>query len=77
MSDWILKTSCQVRNVAEDAGNSVKTFIKGEEAPTAVEYGIMVALIAVAIITIVTTMGTSLTSVFTTTNTALQPAAGG
>lgn len=73
MSDWILKKSCQVRNAVE----GVKTFAKGEEAPTAVEYGIMVALIAVAIITIVTTMGQSLVTTFTTANTALQGAGGG
>jgi pilus assembly protein Flp/PilA len=38
---------------------------KDEEAPTAVEYGIMVALIAVVIIAAVRTIGTNLTSTFT------------
>lgn len=37
---------------------------KDEEAPTAVEYGIMVALIAVVIIAAVTTVGTKLDAVF-------------
>lgn len=41
-------------------------FTKEEKGATAVEYGIMVALIAVAIIVIVATVGTQLTSVFTT-----------
>jgi pilus assembly protein Flp/PilA len=38
---------------------------KDEEAPTAVEYGIMVALIAVAIITFVAAVGTGLQGTFT------------
>jgi pilus assembly protein Flp/PilA len=38
---------------------------KDEEAPTAVEYGIMVALIAVVIIAAVTTVGDNLEAVFT------------
>lgn len=67
MSDWILKKQCQVRNGVE----GVKKFAKGEEAPTAVEYGIMVALIAVAIITTVTAIGTNLNSVFTNVNSSL------
>ena len=42
-----------------------------EEGATAVEYGIMVALIAVVIITIVGTLGTSLSSIFNKVETAL------
>jgi pilus assembly protein Flp/PilA len=38
---------------------------KDEEAPTAVEYGIMVALIAVVIITAVSLVGTNLDTLFT------------
>jgi pilus assembly protein Flp/PilA len=41
-------------------------FIKEEEGATAVEYGIMVALIAVVIIAAVTTVGTKLRGTFTT-----------
>jgi pilus assembly protein Flp/PilA len=37
---------------------------KDEEAPTAVEYGVMVALIAVVIIVAVTNLGTKLRDVF-------------
>jgi pilus assembly protein Flp/PilA len=40
-----------------------------DEGATAVEYGIMVALIAVVIIGIVATLGTSLKTTFTTVNT--------
>jgi len=37
-----------------------------EEGATAVEYGIMVALIAVVIIAVVTTLGTNLQAIFQT-----------
>ncbi|MGO9176994.1 MAG: Flp family type IVb pilin [Desulfobaccales bacterium] len=39
-------------------------FFKDESGATAVEYGLMVALIAVVIITAVTTLGTNLSSKF-------------
>jgi pilus assembly protein Flp/PilA len=39
-------------------------FLKSEEGATAVEYGIMVALIAVVIIAAVALVGTNLNSVF-------------
>ena len=45
--------------------------IKGEEGVTAIEYGLLAALIAVAIITVVGTVGTKLTSTFTTVATNL------
>jgi pilus assembly protein Flp/PilA len=38
---------------------------KSDEGATAVEYGLMVALIAVAIILAVTTLGTNLATLFT------------
>jgi pilus assembly protein Flp/PilA len=41
-------------------------FMREEEGATAVEYGIMVALIAVVIIAAVTVVGTKLRSTFTT-----------
>lgn len=46
-------------------------FFKDEEGATAVEYGIMVALIAVAIIVAVTGVGTKLIALFTKVDTAL------
>lgn len=45
-------------------GDFAARFDREEEGATAVEYGLMVALIAVAIITVVTTMGTELTRLF-------------
>ena len=47
-------------------------FLKDEEGATAVEYGIMVALIAAVIVTIVGTLGTKISSAFQTVVTALQ-----
>jgi pilus assembly protein Flp/PilA len=47
----------------------LKQLWRDEEAPTAVEYGIMVALIAVVIIAAVKTIGTNLNSTFTNVGT--------
>jgi pilus assembly protein Flp/PilA len=44
----------------------IKRFLKGEEGVTAIEYGLIAALIAVVIVTAVTTVGTKLSSTFTT-----------
>ena len=49
----------------------IKNFFKDESGATAVEYGLMVALIAVVIIAAVTTLGTNLSSKFTTAATAV------
>ena len=49
----------------------VKNFIREEEGATAVEYGLLVALIAVAIIAAVTTLGTNLTAKFNSVATAI------
>ena len=46
-------------------------FFKDEEGATAVEYGIMVALIAVVIIAAVTLIGQDLVTVFTSVSTSL------
>ena len=44
---------------------------KKERGATSVEYGIMVALIAAVIITVVTTLGGNLTKLFTTVGNAV------
>ncbi len=44
----------------------VKTLIREEEGASAVEYGLLVALIAAVIIVAVTSMGTNLSAKFTT-----------
>ena len=52
----------------------VKNFIREEEGASAVEYGLLVALIAVAIITAVTTLGTNLSSKFDSVATTIGSA---
>jgi len=44
--------------------DKLKRFLKKEEGATAVEYGIMVALIAAVIIAVVVILGTKLSSAF-------------
>jgi pilus assembly protein Flp/PilA len=50
----------------------LKTFAKNESGATAIEYGLIAAGIAVAIATIVGTVGTSLSNKFQTINSSLQ-----
>jgi len=49
----------------------IKRFANDESGATAIEYGLIVALIAVVIITAVTTVGTNLNTKFTTVATKL------
>jgi pilus assembly protein Flp/PilA len=49
-----------------------KNFVKDEDGATMVEYGLMLALIAVVCIAAVTTIGTTLNGKFTAANTAMQ-----
>ena len=49
----------------------VTRFLKDESGATAIEYGLIVALIAVVIITAVTSLGTKLNSTFTSIGTSL------
>jgi len=48
--------------------------IKNEEGATAIEYGLIAALIAVAAITALTSVGSQLTTTFEAVNTSLQAA---
>ena len=52
----------------------LKRFVREEEGATMVEYGLMVALIAVVLIVIVSTLGQSLKNSFARTNTAVTNA---
>ena len=52
----------------------VTRFIKNESGATAIEYGLIVALIAVVIITAVTTVGTNLKAAFSSIGTATAAA---
>ena len=49
----------------------IKRFLKDEDGVTAVEYGLLATLIAVAIVVAVTALGTKLTAVFNAIVTAL------
>lgn len=51
--------------------NSVKMFFRDEEGVTAIEYGLIAALIAVVIVAAVKTVGTDLNTTFTTIHTKL------
>jgi pilus assembly protein Flp/PilA len=46
----------------------ISRFLKSDDGPTAVEYAVMLALILVACIGIVTTLGTSISGTFSTVN---------
>lgn len=46
--------------------NIISRFVRDESGATAIEYGLIAALIAVVVITAVTTVGTNLSTTFTT-----------
>ena len=50
---------------------NLKRFLKNEDGATAIEYGLIAALIGVAIITAVGLVGTSLNTTFTSVSNAL------
>jgi len=51
----------------------IQRFIRDEEGATAIEYGLIAALIAVVIIGAITTLGTNLSTTFQTIATATTP----
>lgn len=54
--------------------NFIKNFIREEDGVTAIEYGLIAALIAVVIISAVTIVGTQLRTTFTKVGTKLTAA---
>ena len=52
--------------------NNMKSFMQDEEGVTAIEYGLIAALIAVVIIGAVKTLGITLDGVFTEINTKIN-----
>jgi pilus assembly protein Flp/PilA len=52
-------------------GNLFHRVVKDQAGVTAIEYGLIAALIAVVIIVAVTTLGTTLSAMFTTISTSL------
>jgi len=51
--------------------NSITRFLRDEEGATAIEYGIIAGLIAVTLVTTLTSVGTQLKAVFNTIATKL------
>ncbi len=51
---------------------TLRTFLKDESGATAIEYGLIVTGIALAIIPVVTGLGTHLKTTFSTLSTALK-----
>ena len=54
---------------------TLKRFLKDESGATAIEYGLIAALVSVVIITALGVVGDNLTSTFDSIGTALAPAA--
>lgn len=52
--------------------HALRTFLKDEEAPTAVEYALMVAGIAVAIVAAVFALGDTVKSMFTSASNGIN-----
>lgn len=69
----MLKTYTDLELRVRDFG---RTIARREDGATAVEYGLMVALIAVVIIAVVTLLGTSLSDKFGDVNEAVSNAGG-
>jgi len=57
--------------------NQIKNFLRNEEGASAVEYGLIVGLIAVVIVSVLINSGQSLNTLFTNISGALDQAAGG
>lgn len=52
--------------------NLMSSFLQNESGATAIEYGLIAAGVSVAIITVVTGLGSKLNTVFTSVQTALK-----
>lgn len=55
--------------------DSIARFIRNEEGTTAIEYGLIAALVSIVIIVVLGSVGQSLNDVFTSIDTALTDAA--
>ncbi|MCL4502914.1 MAG: Flp family type IVb pilin [Deltaproteobacteria bacterium] len=56
--------------------NALRNFVKDESGASAVEYGLLVALIAVVIMGAVTTLGTTIKGMFTNVTNQINSATG-
>jgi len=50
----------------------VKTFLRGDEGATAIEYALISALIAIALISVLTNLGTQLSAEFSEVSSSLK-----
>jgi pilus assembly protein Flp/PilA len=50
----------------------IRRFLTSEDGPTAVEYAVMLALILVACITVVTSLGTNISATFSKVNSSVS-----
>jgi pilus assembly protein Flp/PilA len=57
--------------------NMISRFMNDESGATAIEYGLIAALIGVALITVLGTVASSLSGTFTKVSTELDKASGG
>jgi pilus assembly protein Flp/PilA len=64
---FLLQEFCTVNTLTK-----VRRFLVSEDGPTAVEYAVMLALILVACITIVTSLGTSVSGTFSKVNASMS-----
>ena len=71
MCDGALFIGCVIK-VEASVTKLFSRFVADESGATAIEYGLIAALIAVVIITALTTIGTNLSTKFTTIATALR-----
>ncbi|HEX6142621.1 MAG TPA: Flp family type IVb pilin [Geminicoccaceae bacterium] len=55
--------------------STIRKLLKDESGATAIEYGLIAALVAVAIITVLGALGDSLNNIFTAVSTSLDGAA--
>ncbi len=54
--------------------NMIKTFVHDESGATAIEYGLIAALVSVAAVVALTALGSSLQNMFSTVSTTLDAA---
>ena len=57
--------------------NTLKSFVRDESGATMIEYGLIAALVSVAAIVALGTMGTSISTMFTRVSDCLTAATGG
>ena len=63
---YLVDFSISAQNLTELGGSVMKKFLKDEEGVTAIEYGLLASLVALALITGAGLVGTWLDGIFTT-----------